>query len=65
MKIKIIPLYQNTLSNKRLNYLVLGDSLESIELQTEASSTPAMVPPATKAANGERQVLIESEAGRG
>ena len=48
----MIPIYKSTLSKKRLNYLVLGDSLESIELQTEASSTPAMVPPATKAANG-------------
>ena len=54
-EIKMIPIYKSTLSKKRLNYLVLGDSLESIELQTEASSTPAMVPPATKAANRGRK----------
>ena len=51
-KIKIVPTHKSKVSRERLDYRVLGDSLESIELQTEASRTPAIVPPATKAADG-------------
>ena len=51
-KIKIIRTHKSKVSRKRLDYRVLGDNLESIELQTEASRTPAIVPPATKAADG-------------
>ena len=58
-KIKIIPTHKNKVSRKRLDYRVLGDSLESIELQTEASRTPAIVPPATNAADGGVNRLVE------
>ena len=58
-KIKIVPTHKSKVSRKRLDYRVLGDSLESIELQTEASRTPAIVPPATKAADGGVNRLVE------
>ena len=58
-KIKIIPTHKSKVSRERLDYRVLGDNLESIELQTEASRTPAIVPPATKAADGGVNRLVE------
>ena len=58
-KIKIIRTHKSKVSRKRLDYRVLGDNLESIELQTEASRTPAIVPPATKAADGGVNRLVE------
>ena len=59
IKMKIIPTHKSKVSRKRLDNRVLGDNLESIELQTEASRTPAIVPPATKAADGGVKRLVE------